>query len=1205
MMPSGRFSKVLLFSSPGRLMIRVLVFMMVVQGVPFQQIGHRYRWQPDGARRWIQPVTDWLGENAALALDVDPCRADLNGDGTVDGSDLPLFLELFGHAGGSLLPGGVSDFEDDGDVDGVDLSAMVTAFNTTGCNGAEPLPSGSFGGTYQHLIPDDATLPTYDLECFAVITGRVQNEAGGGLADVGVGVLDHPEYGTAYSDASGRFYLPVQGGGKLTLHYALPGYIEAQRDVDAPWNDFAVAETLVLVAYDTARTTISFDGNPDTALVHVGSTVDDADGSREAVVVFSGDTTAMAVMADGSTTPLTGPLTVRATEFPTPASMPAILPPTSGFTYCVELSIDEAGDAASVAFSRPVHVFLRNFIGFDVGMVVPVGSYDRTTGQWIPEDDGLVVRLLDTDGDGAIDALDADGDDVADDLDTDGDCADEVFGVAAAGQYTPGDTVWRVAIAHFTSYDFNCSLSLPLDAIGPNPPKDPFVGDDSLPQPCPVNIGSAVNSRERVLHEDLDLPGTGLSLHYATDRTTDYFHRIIVPASGDTVPASLDKIIVEVAVAGRVLRQELAPAPDLIAEFVWDGLDVLGNPMRSTATATIRLGFAYRPVYSTLSNITAVSLNILRSFGIPGNFATPYGRDDSILGAVMWTTHLLPIAAKAAAIERAGLGAGWTLSAHHHLITGAEKILLRGDGSQYRIPDGQDMVWTVAGNGTAGFSGDGGPADQAQLYLPADVATDSKGRLYIADRANHRIRRVDTDGTITTIAGTGDGSCCSSQDGIPAIADSINVPTSVAIGPDDTLYMVHKNKMVVRHVDASGIIHTVAGKLSSDGCTVSTVNGTAMDGDGGPATDACLFYINDIEIGPDGSIYISQGIQRNNVNHGDCVIRKVDPGGTIQTVAGRGPDHGNEPAGVDGITGIPAYDTILDIPQRISLDADGRLLVADSNNLSIRRLDGDGLIRTVGGDYAVPGAHYTFLSDGASALCRWEVYALYVISAPDGGYFAFLSSGNYSLAIVRVDGSGILHLYAGRLEGNWRGYDGDGGPALDAKFAQLQYDSGLAMDPKGYLYYADHHNHAIRKMGPAIAAEDPGVDPITEILVPECPDCLDYSGQGHVFDKGGKHLRTIDLNTGVVLYTFAYDGNDRLVGVTDRFGNATTIQRDAGGQANSITGPYGDVTDLTVDANDTLTGVTYADGSGVRSGLHGATAHRQNRCQRRDLRLQP
>ncbi|MEE4111585.1 MAG: carboxypeptidase-like regulatory domain-containing protein, partial [Desulfobacteraceae bacterium] len=325
----------LLFSRMGRLMIRVLVFLLVFQGIAFDRIATRYQWEPDGARRWIKCVAEWIGEKTALALDVDPCSADLDGDGTVGGSDLPLFLELFGHTDGSTMSESSGDFEEDGDVDGTDLAVMATSFNTTGCNGSVPLPSGSFGGTYQHLIPDDATVSAYDLERFAVITGRVQNEAGAGLSGVSVSVLDHPEYGTALSDADGRFYLPVQGGGKLTLRYRLSGYIEAQRDINAPWSDFVVAQTPVLIPYDTTHTTISFDGNPATTLVHVGSTVSDADGSREAVVVFSGDTTAMAIMTDGSTSPLTGPLTVRATEFPTPASMPAILPPTSGFTYCV------------------------------------------------------------------------------------------------------------------------------------------------------------------------------------------------------------------------------------------------------------------------------------------------------------------------------------------------------------------------------------------------------------------------------------------------------------------------------------------------------------------------------------------------------------------------------------------------------------------------------------------------------------------------------------------------------------------------------------------------------------------------------------------------------------------------------------------------------------------------------------------------------
>ena len=109
-------------------------------------------------------------------------------------------------------------------------------------------------------------------------------------------------------------------------------------------------------------------------------------------------------------------ITVKATEYTTPESMPAKLPPTSAFTYCVELSVE---GAQRVRFEKPVITWVDNFLGFDVGEIVPVGFYDRDKGVWVPSENGVVVKLLDTDSDQTVDALDADGDGQPDDINGD------------------------------------------------------------------------------------------------------------------------------------------------------------------------------------------------------------------------------------------------------------------------------------------------------------------------------------------------------------------------------------------------------------------------------------------------------------------------------------------------------------------------------------------------------------------------------------------------------------------------------------------------------------------------------------------------------------------------------------------------------------------------------------------------------------------
>ena len=212
------------------------------------------------------------------------------------------------------------------------------------------------------------------------------------------------------------------------------------------------------------------------------------------------------------------------------------------------------------------------------GKIVPVGYYDRDRGVWVPSDNGVVVKLLDTDSDGIVDALDANGDDQPDDLNSNGSFSDEVKGLDDSAKYPPDSTFWRVAVTHFTPWDCNWPYGPPADAIPPNPETIPTV-DQQQPKvkTCPTNINSFIEDRSRIFHEDIPIPGTDMTLHYTSNRVEGYKTAISVPASGETIPASLKNIIVKVEVAGRIFEQILDPLPNQKAEFIWDGLDQLGG----------------------------------------------------------------------------------------------------------------------------------------------------------------------------------------------------------------------------------------------------------------------------------------------------------------------------------------------------------------------------------------------------------------------------------------------------------------------------------------------------------------------------------------------------------------------------------------------------------------------------------------------------
>ncbi len=248
----------------------------------------------------------------------------------------------------------------------------------------------------------------------AVLRGKVMTRDGEPLSDVTITVLNHPEFGQTLSRADGMFDLAVNGGGFLTINYEKEGYLTAQRQVNVPWQDYIRLPDVVLIPVDTEVTVVDFS---EPVQVAQGSAITDEDGTRQATLLCPEGTQAEMVFPDGSTQPLSS-LSVRATECTVgengPKAMSAELPPTSGYTYCVEVTADEAlaAGATNVQFDRPLYFYVESFIGFPVGGAVPSGYYDRQKGQWIASENGRVIEILSITG-GLAD-IDTDGDAVAD-----------------------------------------------------------------------------------------------------------------------------------------------------------------------------------------------------------------------------------------------------------------------------------------------------------------------------------------------------------------------------------------------------------------------------------------------------------------------------------------------------------------------------------------------------------------------------------------------------------------------------------------------------------------------------------------------------------------------------------------------------------------------------------------------------------------------
>ncbi|NWF93671.1 MAG: hypothetical protein HXY46_12185, partial [Syntrophaceae bacterium] len=979
----------------------------------------------------------------------------------------------------------------------------------------EPQPEGSFGEQYQDLIPPDVTIQSYDPKRFSLITGLVKDLAGSPIADVLINILGHSEYGTARTNAEGRFSIPVEGGGTLTLTYKKEGLITTHRKVYVPWNDIAISETIEMIPEDTRSTTLSFDGNPSTVLTHQSTVVTDDRGRRSSTLVFTGDNRAYSLDASGQVIEELVTITTRATEFTTPDSMPAKLPPNSAYTYCVELSVD---GAQRVRFEKPVIVWVDNFLGFNVGEAVPVGYYDRDRGVWVPSDNGRVVRLLDTNNDGIVDALDANGDGQPDDLNNNGSFSDEVSGLTDPQRYPTGSTFWRFAVRHFTPWDCNWPYGPPADAIPPNPQGVPYTDQQKSEEGDCRRSASVIEERSRIFHEDIPIPGTDMTLHYTSNRVKGFKQRISVPVSGATVPTSLKGIIAKVEVAGRIFEQNLSPLPNQKAEFIWDGLDHLGRPISGTATAHVSIGFAYDAVYLSAGNFA-------QAFAQAGTDVTGIRARQQVIS---WKRNDVNVNAVAKA--KGVIADGWTVSTHHYLIPTDASILYKGDGTISK--NNAIVIETVAGNGTFGSSGDGGPATEAQLGTPIGVTVDALGNLYIADFGNSMIRRVDTNGIITRVAGTGIWGY--SGDGGPATQAKLNFPYDIKVDPLGNLYIADLDNHRIRKVDTNGIITTIAG----------TGRG-GYSGDGGPAIQAQLYSPMGIALDCSGNLYIGEF---NNHR-----IRKVDTNGIITTIAGTGmPGYSGD--------GGPAIQAKMWNPTGLTVDCLGNLYFSDEGNSRIRKVDTKGTITTIAGN-----GLWGYSGDGGLAT-KAMLGSLYGVALDNSGnlYIAQRDFGR----IRKVDTEGIITTVAGN---GYSGYSGDGGPPIEAR---LNNPYGVAVDGGGNLYIADEINSRIRKVAP------PSV--FAKFTIAGDIPFAEENGLGYIMSSAGRHKTTIDLNTGRVLYTFEYDNNNNLTSITDQFVNQTTIQRNENGLPTAIISPDGLTTILSIDSNNHLTRITYPDGSFYR-----------------------
>ncbi len=355
-------------------------------------------------------------------------------------------------------------------------------------------------------------------------------------------------------------------------------------------------------------------------------------------------------------------------------------------------------------------------------------------------------------------------------------------------------------------------------------------------------------------------------------------------------------------------------------------------------------------------------------------------------------------------------------SGQNHLTVAAETVQGEAGLTTIAVKANPEYVahrLAGTGNQKIGFSGDGQRALSATFWNPKSVAVDASGVVYVADRNNYRIRKVATDGTISTYVGTGEVG--SRGDGGPATQAELNLPEGVVCDPSGNLYIADTFNHRIRKVTPAGIISTYAG-----------VGPEEFAGDGGLATSAWLAFPRGLAIDGQGNLYFADA--------GNNRIRRVDARtGIITTVAG----NGNPTFAGDG--GLATAASLF-LPSDVAVDKAGNLFIADRGNKRVRKVTANGVIRTILDESATN-------TSGESPYSPLVSYAGLKVDAEGNLYV----TNELSLTITKITPTGESAVIAGSNGGYTLV---DGSPATGI---QLWHPNGIAIDRVGNLYVADQY----------------------------------------------------------------------------------------------------------------------------------------------------
>jgi RHS repeat-associated protein len=1046
----------------------------------------------------------------------------------------------------------------------------------------------------------------------AIIRGRVTDTTGncsGGpcaLSGVTVSVVARPEYSaTSYGQTTtrsdGYYDIVVNGGASYILQYTLSGHVIAQRTVAAKWLDFTGVHDVALVAKDVTN---SIEPNLGSWQHARGSTLTDADGSRTATVLIPPNTTVLE--ANKVTTLPTnggGTYTFRATESTASTStlrspffsMPADLPPQSGYTYAANLSIDEAESQnispvwfSNSTYNSDVLFYVENITEAPVGGNVPAGNYhqappasDAFGGQWEREPNGIVVQVLGYDTINSAVKLSVDGSTemnysaVTPNI-TLGE-RQQLYALSFWGSQPPPTTsgknqLWRVGVPHFSDLDCNWAAGPPPGAIPPpaQPPVPDTPKDDPACKSRPDDltnmsttggssgstpyVSSTIECENQVLGEDIPIAGTPLSLHYRSEMQNGYHPTIAIPVTDgrSLTGTNIKRIEAEIQVAGHdVILEGNISTENQVLYWTWDRTDAYGRLYQGAAQATIEVRYVYDAVSALQGSFGTYPNNLL----LAGNRNVRevwYSREYTVdIGG----------------FDDAGLGlGGWTISAQH-VYEPTSGALFKGDGTKQSPDQSPNVVHAYAT-----------PVSGQYSYI-SDLAAGPDGTIYFTysnGGGGYWLGSV-TPGTLALnlLLSSSTSSQTTFTDGttIGNVYLDNNLP-NVASDSNGNL-LITNNCRVLRVTLPDTKAYLVAGSRSDNCLSGEYAWGT----DGAVAAGATLNRTYSAAGMPDGStIYLEE-----DSYSGYYKVRRVALDGTLETVAGGEPDPpGSIPncsvttlswSGSSCSTTCSAFSaptaclatnvTFPGLLAGLAAGPDGTIYIQDSYDNRVWQIyPHDGQIHPFAGngtgghagDGVVPASQTLPTStDPTVKITQDRGYALSVVPA---GVLVPSGDTNGWFAVREVAPNGLITTLAGTA--NAVPYI-DNQPATRAQLVPVRTVRG----PDGYYYTAAVTNYSLAQQIVRFRAGDSGIAGAL-LTVPSRDGSEVYQ-----FDasNNNRHSATLSASRGETIYTFGYatDGTNHLTSISDPYSNTTNISYTT--SAVTITAPHGQTTTINISGN--------------------------------------